>query len=89
MNCFDKINAQQKKVNFRIKDFIGQRVFDCSRQEWELVGANDLYCPYFVKVKKDKMQKKQYILSEFSREWLINLIMKDAHKTGLLLPVGC
>ena len=50
--------------------FIGQRFIDFAG-EWQLVGQNDLFVPYFSKVVGDKVQKKQYTIRN-SERWFIN-----------------
>lgn len=47
---------------------------DANICKWQLVDCNDLGIPYFVKVKNNKPQKKQYVFSiSESKEILMEL----------------
>lgn len=70
---FERITKKQDQVNARIKEVIGKRIV-LGGDTWEFVGANDIYYPYFAKVVNNKSQKKQFTISGFDRDWLLNLI---------------
>lgn len=60
-------------------ELIGRRYVDRTGQVWELVGQNDLHVPYWSKVVRGGVQKKQYTLADGERmaEILFKQVKED------------
>ena len=52
---------------------LGTRIktgFGYSTQEWELVNHNDILWPYFSKVVRGVVQKKQFTVHGYDIDWM-------------------
>ena len=67
----NNLSIRHNKMNERYSPVKGAKVF-FDGIEWEFTQTNHLGVPYFVKVKNNKTQKTQYVLSGYDKEWLDN-----------------
>ena len=56
--------------------------------EFELTDVNNLGIPYFSKVVRNKVQKKQYTLSLYHKDWLDEQLGLKSFRDELYIPTG-
>lgn len=77
-------NARREIIRTKAKiidSLIGKRFTDSKGIEWELVGRNDLNVPYFSKVVKGRVQKKQFTHEEgecLVNQWISEELKKQS-----------
>lgn len=71
MTPLEMITKRQQAMTSKYSRLFGLKLEHCE-ETWVLVAVNDLAVPYFCKLRGNRPQKTQYVLSGVRREWLNN-----------------